>query len=73
MKKTTIELLLSFATKFFPFLLFVIEVVIKTYVLVCYDILQTMFVQEHFWCPILCDKVVAKKDFSDETCVFYTR
>jgi hypothetical protein len=48
MKKTTTELPLSSATKFFPFLLFVTKVVLETYVLVCYDILLTMFVQEHF-------------------------
>jgi len=65
MEKTT--------TKFFPFLLFVAKIVLETYVLVCYDILLTMFVQKHFWCLILCEKVVTKKDFSDETSVFYAR
>jgi len=40
---------------------------------VCCDILLTMFMQERFWCLILCNKVMAKKDFFNGTYVSYTR
>jgi hypothetical protein len=30
---------------------------------VCCDILLIMFMHEHFWCLVLCDKVAMKRDF----------
>jgi hypothetical protein len=39
---------------------------------VCCDILLTMFMHEHFWCLVLCDKVAVEKKNSNKTCVSYT-
>jgi hypothetical protein len=44
--------------------------VLEASIIVCYDILLTIFMHEHFQCLVLCDKVVMKKYFSNRTCVF---
>jgi len=47
------------------------EVVSKAFVVICCDILLTMFMQKHFRCLVLCEQITTKKDFFDGTYVYY--